>query len=142
VLWRLEQGEIDDMPLEAVSLMIGTNNLFLNTPEQIRDGVQAIVDKIREKKPRAKILLLAIFPRGEKPDDGGRLEAIKVNKLLEPMGHQRNVTFMDIGAKFLEPDGTIARTMMGDFLHPTPKGYRIWAEAVEPWMKAHVRSAK
>jgi len=142
VLWRLEQGEIDDMPLEAVSLMIGTNNLFLNTPEQIRDGVQAIVDKIREKKPRAKILLLAIFPRGEKPDDRGRLEAVKVNKLLEPMGHQRNVTFMDIGAKFLEPDGTIARTMMGDFLHPTPKGYRIWAEAVEPWMKAHVRSAK
>ena len=139
VLWRLEQGEIDDMPLEAVSLMIGTNNLFINTPEQIRDGVQAIVDKIREKKPRAKILLLAIFPRGEKPDDQGRLEAIKVNKLLEPMGRQRNVTFMDIGAKFLGADGTITRTMMGDFLHPTQLGYEIWAEAVEPWMKSHLK---
>ena len=139
VLWRLEQGEIDDMPLEAVSLMIGTNNLFINTPEQIRDGVQAIVSKIREKKPKAKILLLAIFPRGEKPDDGGRLEAIKVNKLLEPIGKQHNVTFMDIGAKFLEPDGTILRSTMGDFLHPTPKGYEIWGNAVEPWMKANIR---
>ena len=139
VLWRLEQGEIDDMPLDAVSLMIGTNNLFINTPEQIRDGVQAIVDKIRAKKPKAKILLLAIFPRGEKPDDAGRLEAIKVNKLLEPMGKQRNVTFMDIGSKFLEPDGTIKRTTMGDFLHPTPAGYEIWASAVEPWMKANLK---
>ena len=127
------------MPLDAVSLMIGTNNLFINTPEQIRDGVQAIVDKIRAKKPKAKILLLAIFPRGEKPDDAGRLEAIKVNKLLEPMGKQRNVTFMDIGSKFLEPDGTIKRTTMGDFLHPTPAGYEIWASAVEPWMKANLK---
>lgn len=140
VLWRLEQGEIQDMPLEAVSLMIGTNNLFLNTPEQIRDGVQAIVDKIREQKPHCKILLLAIFPRGENPNDRGRLEAIKVNELLKPIGRQRNVTFMDIGSVFLEPDGKILRSVMGDFLHPTAEGYRRWAEAVEPWMRAHVRA--
>lgn len=139
VLWRLEQGELDNMPLEAVSLMIGTNNLFLDTPEQIRDGVLAIIGKIRQQKPRAHILLLAIFPRGQRPDDAGRLEAIKVNKLLEQLGRERNVTFMEIGAKFLEPDGTISREIMGDFLHPTYKGYQIWAEAVEPWMKAHVK---
>ncbi len=142
VLWRLEQGEIDDMPLEAVSLMIGTNNIGLNTPEQIRDGVQAIIDRIRRQKPKAKILLLAIFPRGEKPDDAGRLKAIEVNHLLEPLGKQRNVTFMDIGAKFLEPDGTISRTTMGDFLHPTEKGYQIWAQAIEPWMQTHIQTNK
>ncbi len=140
VLWRLEQGELNDMPLEAVSIMIGTNNIGFNTPLQIRDGVQAIVDRIRAQKPKAKILLLAIFPRGERPDDAGRLAVTEVNKLLAPMGKQRNVTFMDIGSKFLEPDGTIARSTMGDFLHPTEKGYRIWASAVEPWMKANVKS--
>lgn len=139
VLWRLEQGELDDMPLKAVSLMIGTNNLFMNSPEQIRDGVKAILDKIQTQKPRAKILLLAIFPRGEKPDDPGRLEAIKVNRLLAPLGRRRNVTFMDIGANFLMPDGTISRDMMGDFLHPTAKGYAVWAQAVEPWMKQALR---
>ena len=83
---------------------------------------------------------LAIFPRGEKPDDQGRLAAIEINKLLAPIGKQKNVTFMDIGAKFLEPDGTISRSTMGDFLHPTDKGYQIWADAVEPWMKANVKS--
>lgn len=139
VLWRLEQGQLNDMPLTAVSLMIGTNNAFLNTPEQIRDGIQAIVDMIRIQKPKAKILLLAIFPRGEKPDDAGRLKVIEVNKLIAALGKQRNVTFMDIGSKFLQPDGTISREVMGDFLHPTDKGYQIWAEAVEPWMKANVK---
>lgn len=42
------------------------------------------------------------------------------------------VTFLDIGAKFLQPDGTITRGEMGDFLHPTAKGHEIWAEALEP----------
>ena len=128
------------MPLEAVSVMIGTNNIGFNTPEQIRDGVQAIVNLIRKQKPKAKILLLAIFPRGEKPDDQGRLAAIEVNKLLAQIGNQRNVTFMDIGAKFLEPDGTISRATMRDFVHPTDKGYQVWGNAVEPWMKANVKS--
>lgn len=38
---------------------------------------------------------------------------------------------MDIGSKFLSPDGTIARDIMSDQLHPTQKGYEIWAEAVK-----------
>jgi len=138
-LWRLKQGQSNDMPLTAVSLMIGTNNAFLNTPDQIRDGIQAIVNMIRIQKPKAKILLLGIFPRGEKPDDAGRLKVIEINKLLVALGQQRNVTFMDIGSKFLQPDGTISREVMGDFLHPTDKGYQIWADAVEPWMQANAK---
>jgi len=93
---------------------------------------------IRTQKPKAKILLLAIFPRGEKPDDAGRLKVIAINKLLAAPGKRRNVTFMDIGSKFLQPDGTISRDVMGDFLHPTDKGYQIWADAVEPRMKANI----
>jgi lysophospholipase L1-like esterase len=141
VLWRLEQGELDDMPLQAVTLMIGTNNLEFNSPVEIRDGVRAIVNLIRTKKPRAKILLLAIFPRGERADDPNRLRAIEVNKLIAPLGRQRNVTFTDIGAKFLEPDGMISRDVMGDFLHPTDRGYEIWGGAIEPWIKANTTVA-
>jgi lysophospholipase L1-like esterase len=137
VLWRLEQGELDKMPLKSIMLMIGTNNIEFNTPEEIRDGVRAIVDTLRKQKPRAKILLLAIFPRGEHPTEPDRLKVAQVNKLIEPLGKQKNVTYMDIGAKFVEPDGTITRDTMFDFLHPTDKGYQIWAEAVEPWVKAN-----
>jgi lysophospholipase L1-like esterase len=38
---------------------------------------------------------------------------------------------MDIGPKFLAADGSIPESVMSDGLHPTSKGYEIWADAVE-----------
>ena len=46
-------------------------------------------------------------------------------------GHD-NISFLDIGPKFLNPDGTISKDVMNDYLHPTAKGYRIWAQEMEP----------
>jgi lysophospholipase L1-like esterase len=38
---------------------------------------------------------------------------------------------MDIGPKFLGAGGTLAREIMPDLLHPSEKGYEIWAAAVK-----------
>jgi lysophospholipase L1-like esterase len=43
---------------------------------------------------------------------------------------------MDIGAKFLQPDGTISTEIMADGLHPTAKGYEVWAAAVAPTVRS------
>ncbi len=132
VLWRLENGEIDGLSPEAVVLMIGTNNLGSNTPEEIADGVTAIVEKLRSALPEAKILLLAIFPRDEDPSPRReRLEA--VNRQIAGLAESDDmVTYLDIGAHFLNDDGTISKEIMPDFLHLSPRGYRIWADAMEP----------
>ena len=37
---------------------------------------------------------------------------------------------MDIGSRFLAEDGSISRDIVSNGLHPTSKGYEIWAEAV------------
>jgi len=42
------------------------------------------------------------------------------------------VFFLDINDKFLKPDGELPNDIMPDLLHPNPKGYEIWAEAIEP----------
>jgi lysophospholipase L1-like esterase len=42
------------------------------------------------------------------------------------------VKFLDIGPNFLEADGTLSRTIMPDLLHPSEKGYQIWADSMEP----------
>ena len=39
---------------------------------------------------------------------------------------------MNINHIFVWPDGTIPRSLMYDFEHPTPLGHRVWAEAIEP----------
>ena len=130
-LWRLRHGELDGAKAKVVVLHIGTNNLDKNSPEEIAAGVRALLDEIQMRQPQAHILLMAIFPRGQKPD-ARRAKLDTVNPLLAQFAAPGKVTFLDIGAKFLQPDGTITREVMGDFLHPTAKGYEIWAEAIEP----------
>ena len=130
-LWRLRHGELDGAKAKVVVMHIGTNNAGKNTPEEIAAGVRALLDEIQQRQPQAHIILMAIFPRGPKPDSM-RAKLDTTNKLLAQFAAPGKVTFMDIGAKFLQPDGTITREVMGDFLHPTAKGYEIWAEALEP----------
>ena len=48
------------------------------------------------------------------------------------MGDGNKVVYVDFGNKFLLPDGKINRDLMPDTLHPSAKGYEIWAEAIRP----------
>lgn len=66
-LWRLQNGNVDGISPKLAIVMIGQNNGPFNTGEEIGAGVTAIVNTLREKLPTTKILVLAIFPRGEKP---------------------------------------------------------------------------
>lgn len=134
VLWRLRHGEFEGVSPKVVVLMIGTNNLGLNKPEEIAEGIRAICAEIRERSPKTKILLLAVFPRGQKPD-GMRARVGELNALIAKLDGQNGITFLDIGEKFLNPDRTISPEIMNDYLHPTAKGYEIWAEAMEPTLK-------
>ncbi|MFO0956758.1 MAG: platelet-activating factor acetylhydrolase IB subunit [Isosphaeraceae bacterium] len=132
VLWRLDNGEVGGLKPKVAVLMIGTNNAGSNTAEAIADGIKAVVAKIQAKLPETKVLLLAVFPRGETPDNPLREKLKKVNDLIKPLDDGKNVTYLDIGPKFLQEDGTISKEIMPDFLHLSGKGYRIWADAIEP----------
>ncbi len=138
VLWRLEHGQLNDMPLEGAIVLIGTNNLAVNTEIQIRDAIKAIVEKIQDQKPKAAILIMGIFPRGKDPNDPMRLKVARVNEMLKPLNRLHSVTLLDIGQQFLEKDGTISQEIMGDYLHPSERGYWIWATAIRSWMDKHV----
>ena len=133
LLYRLNEGELDGLHPKAVMLMIGTNNL--GTRQSVDDtvaGITCVVKTIHEKVPEAKILLLGVFPRGMKADDHYRGEIKEVNDQISKLNGTDNVTYLDIGAKFLDADGTLPKTVMPDSLHPNKKGYMIWAEAIEP----------
>jgi lysophospholipase L1-like esterase len=134
VLWRLRHGEVDGLAPKAVVVMIGTNNAGINTVEEIAAGVGAICEELRVRLPRAKVLLLGIFPRGAKPNPV-REKMDAVNRLLAGLDGKGNVKFLDIGKVFLETDGSISPLIMNDYLHPTAAGYERWAAAMEPVLK-------
>jgi beta-glucosidase len=131
VLWRIENGEVDGINPKALVLMIGTNNVKDNSAQEIADGITAIVRRLREKLPQTKILLLGVFPRGENPGPA-REKLAEVNEKIKSLADGRTVVYRDIGRNFVNnDDGTISKEIMPDFLHLSPKGYEIWADAIE-----------
>lgn len=147
VLWRLTHGELDEISPKVVVLLIGTNNTGFerdnrtprNTPPEAAEGVCAIVRLLRAKLPRSKILLLAVFPRGEKPADPQRTQGREINARIARLADGSRVRFLDLGPKFLAPDGTLPKEIMPDFLHPSEKGYEIWAAAIKDPLEQMLR---
>jgi lysophospholipase L1-like esterase len=139
VLWRIDHGELDGIKPKVVVLMIGTNNTgkehdgktIRNTAQETIAGVRAVVADIRAKLPDSKILLLGIFPRGNF-DNPQRAEVALINTVIARLDDGKMVKYLDISPKFLEDDGALSRNIMPDLLHPNERGYRIWANAMEP----------
>jgi lysophospholipase L1-like esterase len=133
VLWRITEGkELEGINPRAAVLMIGTNNTGSNSAEQIAEGITAIVKELRRQKPDMQILLLGVFPRSAKPTDPARAKIKEINERIAKLDDGKHVHYLDIGPKFLEPDGTLSKDIMPDFLHLSPKGYQIWADAISP----------
>jgi lysophospholipase L1-like esterase len=130
VLYRLQHGEGQGFTPKAVMLMIGTNNTITNNAEEIAEGIGAVVLELQKDFPSAKILLLAVFPRGAAKDPV-RATIAGINSIISRLDDGKTVFYLDIGAKFLDADGNIPADVMSDGLHPTTKGYEIWAEAVK-----------
>lgn len=134
VLWRLDHGNLDGIKPKVAVVMIGTNNSGSNMPAaQTAEGVAAIVNKLRERLPETKILLLAVFPRTD--IEAARQLNLSLNPIIAKLADDKQVFFLDIGQKFLEADGTLSKEVMPDLLHLSPKGYTIWAESIEPTLK-------
>lgn len=142
VLWRLENGNFDGLKPKLVVLMIGTNNTghqnrngYLCSAEQTAEGVKAIINKVQQKCPGTKVLLLGIFPRGADNNDAFRKQNAATNSLIRTYADDKSIYYMDLGEKFLQPDGTLSQEIMPDRLHLSPKGYEIWAEAIDGKVK-------
>ncbi len=129
VLYRLQNGEGEGFSPRAVMLMIGTNNTGRNTAAEIAEGIGAVVLQLQKSFPEARILLLGVFPRG-RANDPVRGTIAEINERISKLHDGDRVRYLDIGAAFLDENGNIPTDVMSDALHPSTKGYEIWAKAV------------
>lgn len=142
VLWRIGHGELDGLTPKLMVIHIGTNNLAgtknarANTPAEIAEGIQAVALQAKAKCPGAKMVLMAVMPRGEKPDNVQQKALDEVNALLPEVAKTTGATLIDLKDKLRGPDGILTKEVMPDFLHPAEKGYAIWAEALKPHLPA------
>ena len=134
VLWRLLNGELEQVDPKAYVLMIGTNNTGhgLTPADETATGIKLIVELLRDRSPDADILLLSVFPRGEQPDHKMRLLNAQINGIIQSYAYEDKVHWLDLTDTFLDDNGVLTKEVMPDALHPKEKGYRMWAEAMEP----------
>jgi lysophospholipase L1-like esterase len=130
VLWRMQNGELEGFAAKLIILMLGTNNLNRNPVAEIAEGNRLIVQEFRNRQPQAKVLVLGVFPRGAAADNPFRASIRELNEHLAKLADGEHVFFMDIGDRFLAPDGTLPTDVMPDGLHPNANGYQIWADAI------------
>ncbi|QDV23897.1 sulfatase-like hydrolase/transferase [Aureliella helgolandensis] len=138
VIWRLTHGNLAKIKPKVAVLMIGTNNTghVLQDPAEVAAGVERILEILADKLPDTKVVLHGIFPRGPNEFDEMRLNNVAINQHIRRFADGERVQFLEVGDQFLEADGTISREIMPDLLHLNETGYRRWANALEPTLKA------
>ncbi|MFZ6760456.1 GDSL-type esterase/lipase family protein [Undibacterium sp. Ji50W] len=137
VLWRLQHGEVDGIAPKVAVLMFGTNNTGARqeNPMTTAVGIKRNIEELQQRLPNTKILMLAIFPRDEKPDSQLRRINEDINAIISGIADNKKIFFLNINKAFLTDDGTLSRDIMPDLLHPNATGYAIWAKAMEPELR-------
>jgi lysophospholipase L1-like esterase len=138
ILWRMTNGELDGVKPKVVVLLAGINNSWGTKRDQqeergrfIAAGLTEIVKTIREKLPETKILLLAIFPLG----DGTAPCVRRANETIAKLDNGKTVRFLDIGPKLAGTNGNVPKEIMPDGVHPSAKGYEVWAQTIGPLLE-------
>ena len=135
VLWRLDHLPKLKRAPEAAVLLIGTNNICWGSdqPEQAAMGVAAVASRLHALYGDMEILVLGVFPRRREATHPHRKQIVALNAALPALLDRiENVTFLDIGERFLDQRGHLSAEMMPDTTHPSERGHRVWAEAIAP----------
>jgi lysophospholipase L1-like esterase len=136
VLWRIQHGELAGIRPRVVVLLVGTNNLDSSTPPEIAHGIATVVHAIRKRLPTSRVLLLGILPREHSPSRYLRGDIREVNRLIAHLGDGDGIRYRNIGRHFLDRRGYLSKAIMPDYLHPNLLGYRIFADAIHPTLRA------
>jgi (4-O-methyl)-D-glucuronate---lignin esterase len=142
ILWRLENGELDNVHPKVIVLLAGTNNIG-SRPSQGKDdprvaevtaGIEAILKICRAKAPEATIILTGVLPRNDDRDDPtGVLPVIRaINEEISRLANGKGIRFIDINDQLADKDGRLREGMSVDKLHLSLKGYQVWADALKP----------
>lgn len=130
-LWRIAHGELDGFEAKKVFLLLGTNNIGINTDEEIVEGMMMLIDAVRHHQPTARIYQVGIMPRR-----GGEARVAAINALVAERLRGTDVTFVDLTPGFVDAEGKLIEAMfVGDGLHPNEQGYAIEAKNLEKYVR-------
>jgi len=140
ILWRLEHGALEELEPEVVVLLAGVNNLLLgeHTAEETATGIEAVVRRVHEQTPSAKVLLLGVLPAFA-PESDVRRSIQRTNAILAQKAEGMEAEYLDIGKNLVGKDNAVSQEIMPDSLHPEAAGYEVIARAIGGKIKTMMR---
>jgi acyl-CoA thioesterase-1 len=121
------KGRIDwilKQPVNVFVLELGGNDGLRGIPiTETSKNLQAIIDKVKEKYPDAKIILAGM----QVPPNMGRKYATGFREVFQQLAQKNNCTLIPF---LLEGVGGIPELNQADGIHPNPEGHKIVARNV------------
>lgn len=125
VLWRIYHDELDGIKADHILLMIGTNNLQVNTDDEIIQGLRQLIAAVKARQPESRVLISGIFPRSNMEE-----RIALLNRSIKRLAGEETIRFIDPGTALLNDSGKIREELLGDGLHPNAEGYSILAPLI------------
>jgi lysophospholipase L1-like esterase len=125
VLWRMENYPIARLHPKLAIVLIGTNNTG-STPQEIADGVRAVLTKTQTLYPGIRIILNSIMPNKRAND-----KMMAANAILRGFADGKTIFYLDL-IPVMTPVGDNWKGLGSDHLHPDAAGYQLWADALMP----------
>ena len=129
----LGQIDADGLNPEFVVLLVGINNGWM--PEEpvvdsIVLGIQAALDAVRDRLPRARIVLQTLLPTGDDERNARIVEPVnrRILALAADRRHAPHLSLLDLHAAFVDRAGRQVTAYFVDGLHPNEAGYRAWRD--------------
>ena len=134
VLWRFDNMDIAGLHPKVAVILIGTNNTK-DEPQQIADGVKAVISRAQRAFPGVRTILVSIMPNKRAQD-----KMMATNAIIKNFADNKSIYWLDLvplmpPVTTTKPDGTTDTNWKGlgsDHLHPGAAGYQLWADAMEP----------
>lgn len=124
-----------------IFLLIGVNDVAQGkSAEYIAEGIEKIVNKIKNESPKTKIYIQSILPVNDVFNmfTGHTKRAgviIRCNELVKSMALKNNITYIDLYPLFINGDGKLKAEYTNDGLHLLGKGYIAWRDIILPYVK-------
>ena len=135
ILWRVENGELDGVNPKIIVVLAGINNVG-TVPggdakvENITRGLKALVNTCQQKASNAVIILTALFPRN---DNMAVIPIInRINDNVAKISDGKKIRYLNVNDRLADKDGKLFDDISKDKLHPSLKGYQIWADGLKP----------
>jgi lysophospholipase L1-like esterase len=136
------RARLDDVVALAPRVMfvlIGVNDLLAGaTPEAMAKDHAALLGELRRRLPGARIIVESLLPiRDEivaRDEPLTTATVQKVNQLLARGAAAAGAEWVDVAKRLADASGALDSRYSSDGLHLSGAGYRVWADALRPYL--------